>query len=473
MVQRVGASGSIHIRADGSIEPLTANITSVDNVTFTFTGEIHESIVIERDNIVVDGAGHEVQGTGSGTGIDLSGRGNVTIKNVTIKTFNEGIGGAHTSYNNAIVGNNITNNGDGIVGFSFNNSIVGNSISANSRYGVLLASSSNNNIVGNNIAKNTVNGVVLSSSSNNSIVGNNITNNGDGVVLSSSSNNSIVGNNITNNGDGIIGSSSDNSIVGNNISANSRYGLDLAFSLNNRIIGNSVTNNRNGIQLTSSSGNLIYQNDFEDNSANAYVQMSSYPNSWDEGYPVGGNYWSDYDVNDFCRGLYQNENGSDGIGDTPFTIDPNNTDRYPLMGMFSDFNVTPEYSVQTVCNSTISGLQYNGTTIEFNVSSEKGNFGFCRICIPTALMNGTYGIFANGTLVLHTLLPSSKNALVYLYFTYNLPTQEISVIPEAPTFLILPPLATAVILAKLVYRRKYKKRALLRNVERMVKCNKL
>jgi len=55
IVQRVGASGSIHIRADGSIEPPTASITSADNVTFIFTGEIYESIVIERDNIVVDG----------------------------------------------------------------------------------------------------------------------------------------------------------------------------------------------------------------------------------------------------------------------------------------------------------------------------------------------------------------------------------------------------------------------------------
>jgi len=94
------------------------------------------------------------------------------------------------------------------------------------------------------------------------------------------------------------------------------------------------------------------------------------------------------------------------------------------MGTFSDFDATSEYHVQTVCNSTISGLQYNGSTIEFNVTGEKGNTGFCRICIPTALMNGTYKIFANGTFVSHTLLSSLNDELVYLYFTYNLPSQE-------------------------------------------------
>lgn len=32
-IQPVEASGTIYIRPDGSIEPLTANITSADNVT--------------------------------------------------------------------------------------------------------------------------------------------------------------------------------------------------------------------------------------------------------------------------------------------------------------------------------------------------------------------------------------------------------------------------------------------------------
>jgi hypothetical protein len=52
---------------------------------------------------------------------------------------------------------------------------------------------------------------------------------------------------------------------------------------------------------------------------------------WDDGYPSGGNYWSDYAGIDVFSGPYQNITSYDGIGDTPYIIDANNTDRYPLM----------------------------------------------------------------------------------------------------------------------------------------------
>jgi len=51
----VQALGTIYIRADGSIDPPTAPITTVDNVTYTLTGNIYDSIVVERNNTVIDG----------------------------------------------------------------------------------------------------------------------------------------------------------------------------------------------------------------------------------------------------------------------------------------------------------------------------------------------------------------------------------------------------------------------------------
>ncbi len=58
---------------------------------------------------------------------------------------------------------------------------------------------------------------------------------------------------------------------------------------------------------------------------------SGISNIWDDGYPSGGNYWSDYNGTDLFSGPHQNETGSDGIGDTPYLIRFDSQDNYPLM----------------------------------------------------------------------------------------------------------------------------------------------
>ncbi len=55
-IKPVVAQGTIYIRSDGSVEPEGTPIFSLDNVTYTFTDNINVSIVVERNNIVVDGA---------------------------------------------------------------------------------------------------------------------------------------------------------------------------------------------------------------------------------------------------------------------------------------------------------------------------------------------------------------------------------------------------------------------------------
>jgi hypothetical protein len=73
------------------------------------------------------------------------------------------------------------------------------------------------------------------------------------------------------------------------------------------------------VYLFFSTGNRFYHNDF---SNTVQVQTDGLDNSWDNGYPSGGNYWSDYSGSD--------ANG-DGIGDTPYIIKGNVSDHYPLM----------------------------------------------------------------------------------------------------------------------------------------------
>ena len=272
-IQAVNAQGgTIYIRADGSIDPPTAPISTFDNVTYTLTGDIfNDSIWIERDNIVVDGAGYMVE-----NGIRLSDRINVTIKNMTTQSISLN----HYSNYNTISGNNITSN-----------------------WGLGYLSVTN--------------------SRNNTICGNNITNSGGGIQLYNSEGNSISGNNII---------------------ANSAWGISFSYySSNNTIYGNNIKNNFNGIGFDSSSNNnTIYYNNFINNTYHQVSSEEGSTNIWDNGRE--GNYWSDYNGTDANH---------DGIGDTPYIIDANNTDHYPLMVQyvipeFPTFLVLPLFMIATL-----------------------------------------------------------------------------------------------------------------------------
>jgi len=121
-------------------------------------------------------------------------------------------------------------------------------------------------------------------------------------------------------------------IAHNNILDN-LVGILLYSSSSSKIVGNNLkTNSGNGISLASSSNNTIIHNNFINNTNQIYLYQSI--NTWDNGYPFGGNYWSDYNETDTFSGPYQNVTGSDGIGDTPYIIDENNTDCYPLMSPY-------------------------------------------------------------------------------------------------------------------------------------------
>lgn len=315
------AGGTIYIRANGSIDPPDAPIER-EGYLYTFTDNINDFIVVETDNIIVDGAGYTILGTGSflyTKGVDLAGRKNVTLRNMSIEAFYYGIY-LDSSSNNSVFGNNITNNEYGIrLDYSSNNSICRNNLTANNGGGIFLFYSSDNRVSGNNITTNSSEGIYLLYSSDNNISGNNVTNNEDGIILADSSINSISGNNIT---------------------ANRAIGIFLGYSSINIIFGNDLVANGDGIHLIGSSGNLIYHNNFLNNTRQVYDFSWDPPpvppsiNTWDEGYPSGGNYWSDYSGVDKKSGTNQDRHGSDGIGDTPYVIDENNQDNYPLIRPF-------------------------------------------------------------------------------------------------------------------------------------------
>ncbi len=331
---------------------------------------------------------------------------------------------------------------------------VRNSRLSNTTTGVQLLQTKNTEISGNNITANSDVGILLYESSNNNIFGNYIANNDEGIQLyESSNNNSISGNNITANiWDGIqLHESSNNNIFSNNITASNQSSIRLyQSSSNNSIFRNYIANNDEAIQIFwPSVDNAIYHNNFIEN----VLSTTTYGDFWDVGYPSGGNYWSNYEGADLYSGEGQNETGRDGIGDTRY-----GQDNYPLMGMFSEFNATSEHHVQTICNSSISDFQYNGTALSFNVTGEDYTEGFCRICTPTTLMNEAFRVFVNGTEILPPPEPltCSNSTHIFIYFTYSHSKQEVIIIPEFPSLLILPLFMTTTLLAATVYKRKRK-----------------
>jgi parallel beta-helix repeat protein len=208
--------------------------------------------------------------------------------------------------------------------------------------------------------------------------------------------------------------------------------LWLTGSFNNTIVGNTFSNGYCGILLEDSRKNKIFHNNFINNTKHARSQSPTNINIWHDAHPSGGNYWSDHTHVDLDY---------DGIGDSPHTLSPlptqEQSDNYPLMGMFSSFKATSDHCIQTVCNSTISDFQFDSGAIRFNVTAKEDTTGFCRVCIPKALLNNTYRVFVNDTEVPHTLLSFSKSTHSYLYFTYPNSTQEVVIIPEFPLFTIL------------------------------------
>jgi len=89
---------TVYIRADGDVEPSWVPIERNGDV-YTFTGDIivdgdATGMIIERDNMTLDGAGYSFSRSPSlvhADGIELTRRSNVTIRNLEVKEFWDGI----------------------------------------------------------------------------------------------------------------------------------------------------------------------------------------------------------------------------------------------------------------------------------------------------------------------------------------------------------------------------------------------
>lgn len=376
-------------------EAINSPLVLNGDIIYVHLGTYSENVVVNKTISLVGENADKTIIDGNGTknlNVITVVRTNVSIRNFTIQHSDPEFwhsSGIHiNSVTNATIsGNTITNNSCGIVLINSNYTIISNNaITNNSRVGIDIDMSFFNTISDTTIGNNTWSGIRLGKSSNNNLLGNNITNNDDGISAWSSNHTNVIRNNITDNdsigiyfdfssnntlaendiisnyseGIDLRGSSDYNNVSrnkviahnhygiviwqsskynildGNNITANGFYGIYLSYSANyNSIFENDVVENGfDGITLTSSSNNSIYLNNFINNAVQAYVSSDSLDNVWDDDYPSGGNYWSDYTGVDLYWSPYQNVTGSDGIGDTPYVIDEYNQDNYPLMSPY-------------------------------------------------------------------------------------------------------------------------------------------
>jgi parallel beta-helix repeat protein len=292
----------VYIRSDGVVEPSGVSI-SVDESTYTLTGNISGSIVVERGNVVLDGRGNtlHISGVGAVTGIYVAYVNNVTIENMRIENATMAIL-LHNSQGSTILNNTITKSG------GFMSYVISDKI------GYLQYTSSADNVIANNVLTDNMGSMISLYGTNTLAFGNNITDNNGVAFWLSGSDNTIFNNNLARNGGG--------------------FSLDEAWN------------------------NTIYNNNIVDSSvADVYFSSSTNgSNTWDNGLPSGGNYWSNY------TGV---DEDSDGVGDTPFIINDGNQDNYPLMGEV-DISVIPDFTVWSSSPSFYVYMYLNRVYTIFN-----------------------------------------------------------------------------------------------------------
>jgi len=221
-------------------------------------------------------------------------------------------------------------------------------------------------------------GIAISIEADNVIVENfTIRNSSESGMFIGGNNAQVQNNEITDNYCGLNTSSSNNEIFSNEIWGNQYCGV-LITGGSSTIFENNITSNNIGICVNSSQtsmANLIYNNNLN----NTYQALANEgAGLWDDGYPAGGNYWSNYNGTDLFSGVSQNVNGSDGVGDTPYTIDANNTDRYPLIRpwLWGPRNLT---ITSTDGGTTIPApgtYEYNTTTYVYAYAIADQNYTF-------------------------------------------------------------------------------------------------
>ncbi len=375
---------------------------------------------------------------------------NIIVENLDISSVGQGIVVAYST-NSKINQNSIKTSGEGVIIHSssritVDNLMIDDKNDAGAGIGVHLVSSSENTIANNVIIVNT-----------------------KGIRVTYSNENTIRNNTITKPVRGIqMDYSHENIISGNTISGDSNIGIQLYGSRGNVFSTNKISDcfHLAVAFWDNACGNLFYQNNFVNIAGNVedyYDGLPEFPiNFWDNG--AVGNFWSDYDGKD--------TNG-DRIGDTPYVINEDNQDHFPLMyraqvlgtstvhSQFFDAGTWEwtAYKVSIVSNSPVSNFSFNpqDVLVRFDVEGETGTTGFCRVIIPKELLyaENDWIVLADGNQITPTIGEDAGKTYHYITYSNSVETVEIigtDAIPEFPSWTILPLVLTITLFSVIIKR---------------------
>ena len=261
-------TGIVYILSDGSVYSSTNASVPIqqDENLYTFTGNIVvSSFVVQRSNIIIDGAGFNFAGEGD-RGIDISYMNGVTIHNVNIMgSFYYGIY-VRESSGTTIIDNTIKGNYEGITLQNSTQSTVSRNNITNNQIGIDLLSAPDNMFRDNSL-NNGFNIAVFGSDIShfiNDIDDSNTVNNKKAYYLINK--NSIVISPDTYPDAGFVALIGCTNITVRDLEiSNNGQGILLAYTTGSTIGQNFITNNYNGILLFRSSGNTVSRNIIIDN----------------------------------------------------------------------------------------------------------------------------------------------------------------------------------------------------------------
>lgn len=243
---------SIFIWADGTYEPASAPIQRIADDRYILTNDVYGGISLQKSNIIIEGNGRRIFGNW-GTGLLLQNVTDVTVQNVKILYFDNGIY-LENSNNTLLKNNTLFNCGITLAKNSINNHINGNNVSS-----IISVQSGNNNTIVGNIA-----GGVSIAWSMNVTVGNNILSDAklanntsisggftEGISVDNCNNSFVYGNTIERKGLGINIWYSNNITFRNNSLRENQFGF--------KLVGNNLQTNLQNIDLSNTiNGKPVY-----------------------------------------------------------------------------------------------------------------------------------------------------------------------------------------------------------------------